>query len=220
MCGRFTLAKPGKIEKRFKTSNKLPMFEASWNVAPAQMLPTITRNSPNKIIMMKWGLRFNKDTKNGPINIRSESTKEKPYFKHLLVSKRCLIIADSFYEWGMVNLEGSDEKYPFNFYLPDRKLFGFAGIYNDLTDAEGKKHYSCAILTITPNEKVAKVHNRMPVIIDEGDEEEWLDATDKDYSVLQKLLKPYPSTKMKMHIVSKRVNSPQNDDEDLIELLN
>jgi len=81
MCGRFTLGKPENIEKRFKTSNKLTGFDASWNVAPSQMLPTIKRSSPNKIVMMKWGLMFNKNTKGGPINIRSESTKEKPYFK-------------------------------------------------------------------------------------------------------------------------------------------
>lgn len=162
---------------------------------------------------------FNKDTKNGPINIRSESTKEKPYFKHLLLSKRCLIVADSFYEWGMVNLEGKEEKYPFNFYLSDRKLFGFAGIYNSLTDAEGKKHYSCAILTTAPNKLVKQIHNRMPVIIDEKDEEKWLDPENKDFEKLFKLLKPYPKTKMKMHIVSKRVNSPVNDDKNLIKPL-
>jgi len=216
MCGRFTITTPEKIEKRFITTNKLPMFEASWNVAPSQMIPTITRNSPNKITMMKWGFIWSKDSKFGSINIRSESTKEKPFFKYFLLDKRCLIVADSFYEWGVVNLEGKDEKYPFNFYLNDRELFGFAGVYNDFKDAEGKPYYTCAILTCPPNNVVKRIHNRMPVIIQEKDEDYWLDPENKDFDKLYKLLSPYPEADMKMHIVSKRVNSPRYDDPDLV----
>ena len=217
MCGRFTVGKPEKIEVRFKTSNKMPLFEPSWNVAPSQMVPTITRNSPNKIRLMKWGLIFSKDSKFGTINVRSESTKEKPFFKHFLLDKRCLIVADSFYEWGEVNLEGKSEKYPFNFFLKDRRLFGFAGIYNDFNDAEGKPFFSCAILTTTPNKKVGKIHNRMPVILNEADEDAWLDPANKDFEKLIKLCAAYPEDEMSMHVVSKRVNSPKNDDEKLIQ---
>lgn len=198
----------------------MPLFEPSWNVAPSQMVPTITRNSPNKITMMKWGLKFGKNSNSGPINIRSESTMEKPFFKHFLTSKRCLIVADSFYEWGEVDLEGKEEKYPFNFYIAGRKLFGFAGIYNDVADAEGKVHYSCAILTITPNSLVKKVHNRMPVIIDREDEDYWLNSENKDFNNLHKLLISYPANKMKVNIVSRRVNSPKNDDKKLLEPIN
>lgn len=217
MCGRFTIGKTENIESRFKTSNKLPLFEPTWNVAPSQVIPTITRNSPNKITMMKWGLVWNKDSKFGTINIRSESTKEKPFFKHFLLDKRCLIVADSFYEWGQVNLEGKPEKYPFNFYLKDRELFGFGGIYNDFKDAEGKPFYTCAILTTIPNKKVAKIHNRMPVILKEKDEEEWLNPENKEFDKLYNLLTPYPEEDMQLHIVSKRVNSPRNDDKNLVE---
>lgn len=219
MCGRFTVGKPENIKTRFKTQNKLPIFEASWNVAPSQMVPTITRNSPNKITMMRWGLIWSKTSKFGTINIRRESAYEKPFFKQFLLDKRCLIVADSFYEWGEVNLEGKPEKYPFNFYLPDRELFGFAGIYNDFTDAEGKPYFTCAILTTTPNNLVNKVHNRMPVIISEKDEDDWLNPENKDFEKLYKLLAPYPEKKMKMNIVSKRVNSPRNDDNRLVEPL-
>jgi putative SOS response-associated peptidase YedK len=184
MCGRFTVARPEKIEARFKTSNRLPLFEPSWNISPSQTIPVITRNSPNKIVMMKWGLVWNKDSKFGTINIRSESTREKPFFRNYLLNKRCLIVADSFYEWGEVNLEGINEKYPFNFFLKDRKLFSFAGLYNDFTDAEGKPYYTCAILTTTPNKLVSKIHNRMPVIIKEKDEDSWLDPENKDFDAL------------------------------------
>ena len=217
MCGRFTVAQPEKIKSRFNASNEIPMFQASWNVAPSQMIPTITRNSPNKITMMRWGLIWSKKAKYGTINIRSESTKEKPFFKHFLLNKRCLIVADSFYEWGEVNLEGKPEKYPFNFNLKDRELFGFAGIYNDFKDAEGKPYYTCAILTTSPNKIVKKVHNRMPIIIQEKNEDYWLNPENKEFKKLHKLLKPYPDKEMKMRIVSKRVNNPRNDDEGLVE---
>ncbi len=216
MCGRFTIGKPQEIEKRFKTENKLPLYEPSWNVAPSQMVTTITRNSPNKIIMMKWGLIWNKDSKYGTINIRSESTKEKPYFKHFLLDKRCLIVADSFYEWGVVNLEGKPEKYPFNFFLKERRIFGFAGVYNDFTDAEGKPFYTCAIITCQPNNLVNKIHNRMPVIIRKEEEDMWLNQENNDFDKLYNLLTPYPPDLMQMNMVSLRVNNPKNDDEDLI----
>jgi len=217
MCGRFTLAEPNLISERFNTSNSINNFDPSWNIAPSQMVPTITRNSPNKIVMMKWGLLFNKSSKTGVINIRSETTLEKPYFQHLLTNNRCLIVADSFYEWGDVNLEGKSEKYPFNFFLDKRRLFGFAGIYNDIKDAEDKIHFSCSILTTKPNKIVARAHNRMPVIIKEKDEEFWLDPKNTNFEKLFKLLAPFPEKEMKVNVVSKRVNSPANDDMQLID---
>lgn len=215
MCGRYTIGAPGKIKKRFSAINKMPLFDSSWNIAPSQTIPTITRNSPNKIKMMRWGFLFGKNAKSGTINIRSETTKEKPYFKHFLLEKRCIIPADGFYEWGMVNLEGKEEKYPFYFYLNDRSIFGFAGLYNVFEDAEGKKVYSCAILTCPPNSIVRKVHNRMPVMLEKTDEDSWLDPDNKDFEGLQKLMKPYPAKSMKYHLVSKRVNNPRNDDKKL-----
>jgi putative SOS response-associated peptidase YedK len=220
MCGRFTVGKPENIKKRFNASNRLPMFDASWNIAPSQTIPTITRNSPNKIVLMKWGFLFSKKANSGTINIRSESTKEKPYFKHFLLHNRCLIPADGFYEWGSLNLEGKVEKYPFYFYLKDRQIFGFAGLYNMWEDAEGRPFYSCAILTCKPNGVVAKVHDRMPVILDRSNEDNWLDPENHDFDKLYKLLSPLEASLMKFHPVSKRVNSPKNDDKKLIEPFN
>jgi putative SOS response-associated peptidase YedK len=166
--------------------------------------------------MMKWGLVWSRSASHGTINLRAETTKEKPFFKKFLLEKRCLIVADSFYEWGMVDLEGKEEKYPFNFYLKNRRLFGFAGVYNELPDAEGKPVYTCAILTCPPNKLVKKVHNRMPVIIGEKSEGTWLNPHNNDFNKLFNLLKPYPVDDMSMHIVDKRVNNPRNDDEDLV----
>lgn len=216
MCGRFTLGNPQKIQKRFETSNKIPIFEPSFNITPNQTVPVVTRNSPNMITMMRWGFAWSKDAKQGTINIRKETTKEKKYFQRVLLNQRCIIPTDGFYEWRTVNLEGKDEKYPFYIYLKNRPLFGFAGLFNKLADAEGKSIYTFAILTCPPNSLVKKVHHRMPAILKEKDEDSWLDPKNKDFNKLYKSVESYPTEKMKLHPVSKRVNNPGNDDEKLI----
>jgi len=217
MCGRFTVGIPQDIEKRFKTANRLGSFKPSWNVAPGQAIPTITRNSPNRITLMKWGLIWSKKASFGTINLRRESFQDKPFFRHFLVEKRCLIVADSFYEWGEVNLEGKTEKYPFNFYLKGRSLFGFAGVYSDLGASGDKTLYTCAIITCAPNNLVKKIHHRMPVILAKKDEESWLDPENKDINQLVRLLVPYRENGMAMRLVSKRVNNPGNNDPSLVE---
>jgi putative SOS response-associated peptidase YedK len=217
MCGRFTLGNPKKVQQRFNTANRTPLLEPSFNIAPSQTLPVITRNSPNRIIMMRWEFTWSKNAKHGTINIRKETTKEKKYFQRILLTQRCIIPADGFYEWRTVNLEGKDEKYPFFIFLKNRPLFGFAGLYNKLIDAEGKPLYTFAILTCPPNSVVKEVHHRMPAILEEKDENSWLDTENKDLKRLHNIIKPYPSKSMKLHPVSKRVNNPRNDDEKLTE---
>lgn len=219
MCGRFTINKPEKIKVRFKTTNKLPLFKPNYNVTPNSSFPVITRNSPNKVSLMYWGFipEWGKDT-TGLINIRAETALDKPYFTKKLMSQRCLIPASGFYEWGTLNLEGKDERYPFYFFLPDEELFSFAGIYNEIDDEKATRKNSFAILTCPPNDMVAKVHNRMPVIIDKKDEDKWLDAN-TTLSEIKKLLVPYSADKMKHYPVSRRVNNPVNNDPSLINKL-
>jgi putative SOS response-associated peptidase YedK len=217
MCGRYTLTKTGGLQKRFSTSNKLA-FEESYNVSPGGQLPVITRYSPNKIMMMRWGFvpDWGKEKKFSFINIRKESTLDKPYFRKVLTTSRCLVPADGFYEWRTVDLEGKEEKYPFYIYVIGRKLFGFAGLYSKLLDAEEKEHYYFAILTCSPNKLVGKVHNRMPVILAKKDENSWLNNKNTNFEDLHNLLKPFPAEEMKIYPVSRAVNNPRNDDETLI----
>lgn len=219
MCGRYTLAQPNNIKKRFNTTNNISHFEASYNISPSQAVPTIIQNSPNTITLMRWGFmpEWDKEKKYSLINIRKESTKEKPYFKKVLLERRCIVAASGFYEWRSVNLEGKSEKYPFYIYLKDKSLFGFAGLYTKVSDAEKRPIYTFAIITCPPNDTIKKVHHRMPVILEKKDEEAWLNSKSKDFDNLFKLLKPYPSEKMKLHPVSKRVNNPRFDDEKLID---
>ncbi|MGD8744239.1 MAG: SOS response-associated peptidase [Candidatus Woesebacteria bacterium] len=216
MCGRFTIATPEKIPSRFNTSDKMPLFEKSYNVAPSQTLPTITRNSPNKITMMRWGYMWSKTSKHATINIRRESTKDKPYFKKILLSQRCILPADGFYEWKKVKSEEQLKKLPYYVYLENNPLFGFAGLYNRLLDAEGKPVYTFAILTCPPNKLVKKVHSRMPCILERKDEDSWLNPENKNFDKLYSFLEPYPPKNMRLHPVSKEVNNPRNDNEKLI----
>src|SRR3990172_4011110 len=162
MCGRFTLFTPNKVPIRFKVANERTLFDTSYNIAPSQTIATVLRNSPNRIQMMKWGFMFSPKNPYGTINIRKESTEEKPYFKHILLRQRCIIPSNGFYEWRTVNLEGKDEKYPYFISLKNEELFGFAGLFSKFDDAEGKPYYTYAILTYEPNTLVKTVHHRMP----------------------------------------------------------
>lgn len=184
------------------------------------MTPVITRNSPKRAILMKWGLIpfWAKDPKIGykMINARSEGIETKPTFRKPIRTMRCLIPADGFYEWKSLNLEGKYEKFPWYIGLRNRKLFAFAGIYDSWKDAEGKEILSYSIITTNPNKLIASVHNRMPVILKKEDENTWLDKESNLQTVLS-LLKPYPDNDMVSYPVSKKVNNPENDDYSLIE---
>lgn len=219
MCGRYTLSNTRGVQKRFNAKNKLPPFRPSYNITPSETVPAIIKKSPNQIVMMRWGFTWSKDSKHGTINIRKETTKEKSYFKRILLKQRCIIPSDGFYEWRTVNLEGKDERYPFFIYLKNHPLFGFAGLYNVLEDAEGYPHFSFAILTCPPNKVVGKVHHRMPAILEKKNEEKWLDNTNQDFDSLYTFIEAFPSNKMKLYPVSKRVNNPINDDKNLIKSL-
>jgi putative SOS response-associated peptidase YedK len=221
MCGRFTLADPEKIKKRFEVSNKLPLLDPNYNIAPSFTVPIITKNSPNKGVMAKWGfIPVWEQKKPNPftlINVRSETCKEKPYFKNVLLSSRCLIPTTGFYEWKEIKLEKKPEKIPFFVSLMDQELFAFAGVYSMYEDAEGKPHYFFAILTSEPNSFMKGIHRRMPVILDKKEEEKYLDPGNKDFGVLYKIISTqYDPKKMQAYPVSRAVNSPRNNSKELL----
>jgi putative SOS response-associated peptidase YedK len=221
MCGRFTLIEPKEIEKRFETQNQVPLLEPIYNVAPSFTLPIIARNSPNRAIMAKWGFipvwEQKKPRPFGLINIRSESCQEKPYFKNVLLSSRCLIPATGFYEWKELKLESKPEKVPFYITLKDQELFSLAGVYSMYEDTEGKPQYYFAILTSEPNSFMKDIHRRMPVILEKSEENKYLDPDNRDFDTLYKLITTqYPSDKMKAYPVSRAVNSPRNNSQELL----
>lgn len=225
MCGRFTnRAKPEQIKSEFKVGNKNSvLFEPRFNIVPAQMIDVVFATETERILtQLKWGLvpSWSKEapTSKGLINARAETITEKPSFREAFKSRRCIIPASGFYEWQK---EGTGAKQPFYFYLKEKEVFGFAGLWEEWLDNQtGELLETCTIITTEANDVLKPVHDRMPVILKSENYDEWLDATVKDTIRLQELLKPYVAKEMDSHAVSKRINYPDKNSPDLIEPLN
>lgn len=218
MCGRFAIdiSKP-VFQKRFTIKQLEIQLSPHYNVSPGMFLPTVIRSQSNQAVLMKWGLipHWSKDpkVKFSNINARAETINASPAYRLPFQKQRCLIPAIGFYEWAR---RDDGTKWPYFFTLNDRPYFAFAGIWDSWKDAENKEFLSCAIITCAANSVVADVHPRMPVILNQSNEDIWLRDT-HDTHMLATLLKPFDATKMKGYRISPRVNSPHHDDKNLIE---
>lgn len=176
----------------------------------------ITDDGERRARLFRWGLIpfWAKDASIGNklINARSETIAEKPSFKHALSRRRCLIPVDGFYEWK----KAAGGKIPMHIRYRDGRLFSFAGLWETWTPDDQPPVSTCTILTTEPNELMAPIHNRMPVILDPKTEATWLDP-ETPPAVRLELLRPFPSDELEAFPVSRRVNSPATDDESLIE---
>jgi len=215
MCGRYEYH-PGEFSDlriRFNLDKDLPEFKSSYNIAPGQQVPVIIREGGrNKVKLMRWGLvpSWSPDPSigNRMINARSETLTEKPSFKQLLGTHRCLIPADGFYEWR----RDGKGKVPMRIVMKDRQLFTFAGLWDVWRgDPEDGELYTFTIITTNANALLRPIHNRMPVIIDRLATNHWLDPGDISSSTLSILLQPFPSELMDAYEVSRLVNDPRND---------
>jgi putative SOS response-associated peptidase YedK len=161
--------------------------------------------------LLRWGLipSWAKDAAigNRMINARAETVAEKPSFRRALQQRRCLILADGFYEWRQ---EGK-KKTPLFITLASREPFAFAGLWETWRPPDGEAIHSCTIITTTPNALMESIHNRMPVILAREAETTWLDRTITEPEKLLPLLVPYPETLMDAYEVALTVNSPRND---------
>lgn len=224
MCGRFTLtADYFEILDRFDIEAALQedLFNPSYNVAPSQLiLAVINDGRANRLGQLQWGLipPWAKDEKIGykMINARAETLAEKPSFQNAYRKKRCLVVADSFFEWKRID---EKNKKPMRIKLTSENLFGMAGLWESWNSPTGKKVHTCSVITTTPNELVKDIHDRMPVILRQEDEKKWLDPTITDFKYLNGLLKPYPAELMEAYEVSSLVNSPRNNSPNLIQEL-
>lgn len=219
MCGRFTITVTLEelISRYLIDENKISSLKPNYNVAPMHHIPAVIASDEGKRLgELRWGLVpvWAKDEKigNKMINARAETVAEKPAFKQLLKSKRCIIPADGFYEWKK---EGTS-KQPYRILLSDGGIFSFAGLYDTWEDHEGKKLSTCTIITTTPNRLMADLHDRMPVILRTEDEEGWLDRDNDDVESLLKILKPYDASKMRAYKVPLTVGNVRNNFEELI----
>jgi putative SOS response-associated peptidase YedK len=215
MCGRYNLYNFKNIKDRFNIDKLDIELHENYNIAPSQLNPVVTRNSPNKIEMMKWGFIpfWAKDENIGfkMINARAETLNEKPAFKKSLEEYRCLVPANGFYEWK----ETKEGKIPYLIKMKDDSLFSFAGLFSTRTDTEGKDIKSYTIITTSPNELMKNIHNRMPVILSKDDEDIWLDKNTEVDSAL-KILEPYDGDDLMAYKISSDVNSPRNNNKDLL----
>ena len=216
MCGRFTLTVD--IDTVAKTFGVPATLETSprYNIAPTQDVVSILHNGADHLAWLRWGLipSWAKDESVGSrmINARAETLAEKPSFKGLLRSKRCLIVADGFFEWRQEN----GFKTPMYITLKSGEPFAFAGLWDLWKSPDGQQIRTCTIITTEPNEVVALIHNRMPAILLPGARELWLDPDIRDEQALSHWLAPYPAEQMTARPVSRLVNDPKRDSPELI----
>ena len=224
MCGRYVnKANRKEIEEEFHlTLDTEQDLQARYNIAPTQIIPVVLQSKGQRVIdRLRWGLipAWAKDESIGArlINARAETLAEKPSFKNAFRSRRCLVPASGFYEWQ----KSSSPKQPFYFYLKDKPVFGFAGLYEEWIHREtGELIETCTIITTKANKLLEPVHERMPVILPREMYDEWLDEGERDTGKLQALLVPYPAAEMGSHPVGRSVNFAQAESEDLIKPLN
>lgn len=221
MCGRFIIKSDlEQIQLAFSIDQVEAQVQPSYNIAPTQSIVTVAqRDGQNVLENMRWGLIpvWAKDMSIGSkmINARAESVAEKASFKRPLKSRRCLIVADGFYEWQK---EGA-KKIPMFIHLKSQKPFAFAGLYDVWKSPDGDWITSCAIITTRPNELMETIHNRMPVILPKTAYKPWLDVSNQDLDELVALLQPYPADKMLAYPVSPLVNSPRNNSPECIQAI-
>lgn len=223
MCGRFSISVNNEDMRQylidsydiedFNNDIKLPRY----NVAPGQnVIAIINDGSRNRVGLLKWGFVpfFAKDEKIGykMINAKSETVSDKPSFRESFINKRCIILADGFYEWQKTDYS----KIPMRILLKDHSIFPMAGLWSSYTRSDGSKLFSCTILTTNANKTVSPIHDRMPVILSNESKNVWLNPTIKDKDLLTKLLIPYDDNKMYTYKVSTLVNKATNESAEII----
>ena len=214
MCGRFALTvDPVDLQAAFPEFS-FPTQEAPrYNIAPSQPILALSNDGTNRADFFIWGLipSWAKDPMigNRMINARAETLAEKPAFRSAYKYHRCLIFANGFYEWQAQ--PGTKTKFPHFIRLKSGVPFAFAGLWEHWQAADGSEVRSATIITTEPNELMASLHNRMPVILPNNVYTQWIDPAPRFPIDLKSLLAPYPASEMEAYPVSTLVNSPGND---------
>jgi putative SOS response-associated peptidase YedK len=214
MCGRFTLTSdPNTLQQAFPEFIVPERMTPHYNIAPTQPVAVVPNDASNKVDFFVWGLIpfWAKDTKIGSrmINARSETLAEKPSFRTPYKRRRCLVLADGFFEW--VRQPGGGAKIPYYIRLESGEPFAFAGLWENWQSPDGSEIKSCTIITTEPNDLVRRLHNRMPVILQPEAYEDWLDPAERTPESLNPLLTAFPAVEMMAYPISTLVNSPRND---------
>ncbi len=216
MCGRFTITlEPADFEDELGVSDFPPDFEKRYNVAPTQQVAVVRDAGTRQVEWMKWGLipSWATDPTIGSrmINARSETLAEKPSFKQAFAKRRCLILGDGFFEWQK---HAGSASTPFYLKLSSGKPFAFAGLWERWHPSEEVDVVSCTIITCPPNELIAPIHDRMPVILDKNSLWQWLQPA--PFEELEKQLRPYPSGLMQAFQIGRSINNAAFDAQSVI----
>jgi putative SOS response-associated peptidase YedK len=204
MCGRFSLTLTAdQLSLAFPWLKVPSQVEPRYNIAPSQPVAVVANDNRYELDFFQWGLVPSW------INARAETLAEKPSFRTAYRRRRCLILADGFYEWQ--SDPGRGAKTPYYLRLSSGAPFAFAGLWEDWHAPDGSRLLSCTIITTEPNELVASIHNRMPAILPADDYDTWLSPDDEPAQKLQPLLRPYLPGDMIAYPVSRVVNNPAND---------
>ena len=220
MCGRYTLKTPVEtLAEEFGITGPLPEVPTRFNVAPTQEVAAVLEeDEQRKLEMLRWGLipswADDPAIGNRMINARSETAAQKPSFRSAFRKRRCLVLADGFYEWQKT----ASGKQPYYIRMGDGSPFAFAGLWESW-GKYGEEVRSCTILTTEANGLVGEIHHRMPVILSAEEYDLWLDPDMGEAEPLLDLLRPYPDDVMEAYPVSRFVNSPSNDSEQCVESL-
>jgi putative SOS response-associated peptidase YedK len=218
MCGRYTLkTSVDELAEWFDLDENPSLLTPSYNVAPTQEVAAVVEeDEQRKLGVFRWGLipSWAKDPSigNRMINARAETVSEKPSFRSAFKKRRCLIVADGFYEWQKTH----NGKQPFYIRMKDSSPFAFAGLW-ETWDGEGEEIRSCSIITTDANDLMDEIHHRMPVILPRENYGAWLDPGFEEKEALTDLLRPYLSDGMEAYPVSRRVNKPSNNEPSVVE---
>jgi len=203
---------------------EMPPFTPRFNIAPTQPVAVVRcspgeSNPDRELVWLRWGLipSWAKDPAIGSrmINARAETAAQKPAYRAAFRRRRCLVVADGFYEWERTGRP----RQPHFIRMQDDQPFAFAGLWESWQGPDDGPIESCTLLTTEPNELVEPIHNRMPVILPPDDYDQWLDPSVQRPEPLAPLLRPFPSDQMIAYPVSTYVNSPTRDDPRCIERL-
>ena len=212
MCGRFTLnSNLDALQLRFGFEARDLDYRPRYNIAPTQPVLAVVNDGGRRAEFMRWGLIpfWAKDASIGSrmINARAETVAQKPAFRNSLRQRRCLILADGYYEWR----KEEKGKTPMYIAAKTNEPFAMAGLFDTWKSPEGELIRSCAIITTSPNSLMEPIHNRMPVILSKDAETIWLDPAIENTGDLLPLLTPCPADGFQAHAVSTLVNSAKND---------
>jgi len=219
MCGRFAFYSPHEAVTRLFGVAAAPEIEPRYNIAPTQFIATVREtDGPRDVALLYWGLvpSWAKEKAIGArmINARAETLTEKPSFRSAFRRRRCLVLADGYYEWQ----RSGTVKQPYFIAFDGGAPFGMAGLWERWRDPlSGEPLESCCIVTTSPAPAVAHVHDRMPVIVPRDAYAEWLDPRNEATDRLARLLGPTADPGLQARPVSRRVNDARNQGADLIE---